>query len=98
MRGEPLMLVLPGQASKIGKAVAQEYEQLQREARGLRAVPSATSSTQPVVAAASVFLSWTPQAYGDRSLSSDAWARYAVRDCNHGSILNANHVLVSVLF
>ena len=98
LRGEPLMPVLPGQASKIGNVVAQEYEQFQREARGLRAVPAATSSTKPVVAASSVFSSWTPQAYGDRSLSSDAWARYAVRDCNHGSILNANHVLVSVLF
>ena len=119
LRSEPLMPVVSGQLSKIGRGVAEEYLQCQRAARGLDVVstgtlasatagstatannfditeraapPCAHNSAVDAAACTSTFPSWTPHAYGDISLSADDWGKHAIRDCNRGSIRNANHV------
>ena len=84
---EPLLPVMPGQLSKIGHDVERQYLQCQRDARGMNEEPVSDIASQKTLHS-----SWTPHAYGDVSLSAEEWGCHAVRDCNRGAILNANHV------
>lgn len=79
------MPVFPGQLTKIGHDCAKEYLQRQREARGMDADHATETSTPP-------FPFWTPEIYGDVTLSAEDWGRQALRDCNAGIFQGTNHI------